>query len=71
MQENVGMFPGVKVMEVSRSRAQMTLLELNSRDTSFTEPSGQDTITNVGTNKFIKRYCLTASEKHEARLSMK
>lgn len=49
----------------------MTLLQLNSRDTSFSEPSGQNTITDVGTNKFIKRYCLTASEKHEARLSIK
>ena len=42
-------------------KAQVENLESNTRDSSFSEPSGKNIRMNVGASKFTERSCLTAS----------
>ena len=49
-------------------KAQVENLESNTRDSSFSEPSGKNIRMHMGASKFTERSCLTASEKHEARV---
>ena len=52
-------------------KAQVENLESNTRDSSFSEPAGKNIRMCVGARKFTEPSCLTASEKHESRLSAK